>query len=195
MYRDLSAPVTFSGGQPSGEVVEAAGLLPAGSRFIDIGCGDGRNALYLAAQGHQVTAIDISPVAIAKVQQFAAERGLKIAASVQDIAHYVFNTEYDGIVSTGVLHMFERECWQSLLKSLRAHTTPGGYHAIGVLTDALPAPEDQKEHFIGLFKAGELFDLYSEWQIISRRSFQFHDEHPNGARHHHAGDNLLARKI
>ena len=92
----------------------------------------------LAAQGHQVTAIDISPVAIAKVQQFAAERGLKINASVQDIAHYVFDAEYDGIVSTGVLHMFERNDWQLLLKNFQAHTTPGGYHAIGVLTDALP---------------------------------------------------------
>jgi len=195
MYQDLTAPVAFSSGAPSPEVVDVAGRLPAGSRAIDIGCGDGRHALYLAEQGFVVDAIDISPVGIAKTQQFAVERGLAINASVQDIRRYTFTTNYHLIVSLGTLHLVEREYWQPFLQAIQAHTCPGGYNVVGIMTDAAPAPDDQRDYFIGLLKEGELFTYYAGWEIISQRSINFHDEHPGGIRHHHAGDVLLARKV
>lgn len=184
MYRDLSA-----------EVIEAAKLLPAGARALDLGCGDGRNPLFLAAQGFKVTAVDISPVGVAKTQQFAAEQGLVINVLVQDMREFTFDTDYHLIVSMGCLHLIEREYWQPLLRQIQAHTCPGGYNAIGIMTDALPAPDDQRDFYIGLFKEGELFDYYVDWEILSQQSVQFHDEHPNGIRHHHAGDCILARKL
>lgn len=195
MYRDLTAPVTFGKGQPSAEVIEAADRLPAGARALDLGCGDGRNALFLASQGFNVTATDISPVAIAKVRQFASERALVIHASTQDFRGFVFEAEYDLIVSMGCLHLIEREDWGPLLQRIQAHTAVGGYNAIGVMTDARPAPEDQREYFVGLFREDELQGHYADWEIISHRSAQFHDEHPGGVRHHHAGENVLARKL
>ena len=69
MYRDLTAPVAF-GASASSEVVQVAKLLPSEACGIDIGCGDGRNALFLAERGCKMTAIDISPVGIVKVRQF-----------------------------------------------------------------------------------------------------------------------------
>ena len=194
MYRDLTAPVTFSGGEPSAEVVEAARRLPAGARAIDLGCGDGRNALFLASQGFRVTATDISPVGIAKVKQFAAERDLAVDARVQSMRETTFEIDYDLVVSMGCLHLIERECWEPLLRGMQEGTCLGGYHAVGVMTDALPAPDDQRDFFVGLFRGGELFERYADWEIITQRSVQFHDEHPNGVRHHHAGDTVLARK-
>ncbi len=194
-YRDLTAPVTFSGGKPSAEVVEAAKRLLPGARCIDIGCGDGRNALHLASLGYRVTATDISPVGIAKVRQFAAERGLAINASVQDLRYATFDTEYDLIVSMGCLHWVEREYWEPLLRRIQVRTCAGGYNAIGIFTDALPGPEDQRDFYIGLFRAGELFDYYTGWEIITQRSVEFHDEHPGGIRHHHAGETVLARRV
>lgn len=194
MYRDLTAPVAFSGGKPSAEVAEAANRLPAGARALDLGCGDGRNSLFLASQGCRVTAVDISPIGIAKVQQFAAERALVVRTSVQDFRDFAFDAEYDLIVSMGCLHLIERERWAPLLYQIRAHTRAGGYNAIGVMTDALPAPEDQAEFFVGLLKPGELYGYYADWEIITRRTSDFHDEHPGGIRHHHAGDTVLARR-
>jgi SAM-dependent methyltransferase len=54
---------------------------------VDIGCGKGRNSLYLAEQGMHVTAMDFTPNAIAHLEQTAAERHLgdKIRAIVQDV--------------------------------------------------------------------------------------------------------------
>jgi SAM-dependent methyltransferase len=51
--------------------------LPRG-RALDVACGAGRNALYLAAKGFKVTALDISGVALDRGRQAAAERGLTI---------------------------------------------------------------------------------------------------------------------
>jgi tellurite methyltransferase len=196
MYRDLTAPVTFGGGgKPSAEVVEAAKRLPDGASAIDIGCGDGRNALFLASQGCRVTATDISPIGIAKVRQFAAERGLVVEAYVQDMREAALDTDCDLIVSMGCLHLIERQHWASLLSRMHAHTRVGGYNAVGVMNDALPAPDDQRDFYIGLFREKELFEHYTGWDIIAQRSFQCRDEHPGGIRHHHAGDCLLARKM
>jgi tellurite methyltransferase len=194
MYRGLSAPVAFSGGQPSAEVVEAARRLSVGARVLDLGCGDGRNALFLAASGFDVTASDISAVAVAKVQQFSAERDLVIRTLVQDFRDLSFEAEYDLIVSMGCLHLIARQHWHPLLRRIQQYTAVGGYNAVGVMTDALPAPEDQREHFVGLFAEGELYDCYADWEVITRRDSRFHDEHPGDIRHHHAGNTVLARK-
>lgn len=194
MYRNLTGPVTFSGGQPTAETVEAAKHLCPGARVIDIGCGDGREALFLAESGFAVTAHDISPVAIDKVKQFACERGVQVEASVQDIRHLILIDYYDLIVCHGCLHLIEREYWLPLLHQIQQHTHIGGYNAVGAFTDTLPAPDDQQGHYIGLLTEGELFELYDGWEIISQRAFTFNDQHPGGISHHHAGNTLLARK-
>ncbi len=195
MYRDITAPITFGGGgKPTTEVAGLACQLPKGARVIDIGCGDGRHALYLAERGHVTTAIDISPVGITKLQQFAADRGLAIDAQVADIRHYALDGVYDGIVCQGTLHLIEREYWQPFLLAMQEHTKSGGYHAVGAFTDQVPAPDDQQGHYVGLLREGELLGLYKGWDIISHRKYDFHDEHPGGIRHHHAGESLVARK-
>lgn len=193
MYRNLTAPVAFGTGVSS-EVVQVADLLPSVACGIDIGCGDGRNTLFLAERGCKMSAIDISPVGIAKVRQFAAERGLEVDASVQDIRHYTFSTNFHLMVSAGTLHLIEREYWRPFFARIQEHTYPGGYNVIGVMNDLLPAPNDQKDFFIGLFHEGVLFEYYAGWEIIAKRSIQYHDEHPGGIRHHHSADSLLARK-
>lgn len=57
----------------------AEGLAPG--RALDLACGEGRNALWLAAQGWQATGVDFSPVALARSRRIAAERGLGPAAA------------------------------------------------------------------------------------------------------------------
>jgi len=62
--------------------------------------GEGRNAVYLAQQGYEVTAIDSSEVGLQKAQKLANEKGVKIETIVEDLAHYVIDAEkWQGIVS------------------------------------------------------------------------------------------------
>lgn len=57
----------------------------ASANVLDIGCGQGRDALFIARLGHIVTAIDLSPTGICDLQKEAELEGLAIVAEVCDI--------------------------------------------------------------------------------------------------------------
>lgn len=75
-------------GEPSGSpepyLVRNLQALRAGS-ILDVACGDGRNALWLARQGHAVTALDIAPAAIARLRHAAEAAALTLATRVADL--------------------------------------------------------------------------------------------------------------
>src|SRR6266508_3989501 len=57
-------------------VAEATGLTPG--RALDLACGEGRNAVWLAEQGWQVTGVDFSDVGLGKARRLAAQRGVEV---------------------------------------------------------------------------------------------------------------------
>lgn len=65
---------------------ELAGLAPG--RALDLGCGEGRNALWLAEQGWAVTGVDFSSVGIAKADRLARQRGLAVDWVVADLRSF-----------------------------------------------------------------------------------------------------------
>ena len=65
---------------------------------------------------------------------------------------------------------------------MKQATSKGGLHVVGVLTDTLPEPEDQRGLMVGLFNDGELYSYYKDWDIIQTKSSEFEDEHPDGLR-------------
>ena len=67
-------------------------------KALDFASGTGRNALYLAEKGYDVTAVEISPLAIELAEQAAREKGLKIKWIVADLDDYVIQEQYDLIV-------------------------------------------------------------------------------------------------
>ncbi len=108
------------GRQPAAILREHRELLPARGAALDVAMGSGRNALYLAELGLDVTGIDISTVAIDHCRQEAARRGLPVNALVGDVTAYDFGREaYDLIVN---LYFLERAIAPKLAEALR----PGG---------------------------------------------------------------------
>lgn len=70
-------------GQPNGSLVaEVAGLSPG--RVLDVGCGEGADAVWLAEQGWEVTGTDISTIAIERARTAATARGINVAFAVAD---------------------------------------------------------------------------------------------------------------
>ena len=185
---------TFGGGKPNKDVVKVASTLPVGLTALDIGCGEGRDALYLASLGFKTSACDISESGIRKLREMANERGFEIDASVCDMREYIFPHDFDLIICQGCLHLIEREEWDLLIKRMKEFTSPGGQHVVGVFTDTVPEPEDQRGLMVGLFKEGELFEQYRDWVIVESNSFRFHHTHPGGISHEHAGNNIIAKK-
>jgi len=74
--------------------------IPKGGRVLCLAEGEGRNAVFLAKQGYDVTAVDQSVVGLKKAEAFAAQQGVKISTVVADLNDYDFsNAIWDGIVS------------------------------------------------------------------------------------------------
>jgi 2-polyprenyl-3-methyl-5-hydroxy-6-metoxy-1,4-benzoquinol methylase len=105
---------------PADWLVEHRALLGAGGRALDVACGDGRNALYLARHGYEVDAIDVSDVAIGALRAAADARELAIAARVVDLESEPLPPgPYDAIV---VMNFLERDLFGPLQDAL----APGG---------------------------------------------------------------------
>lgn len=88
------------GDAPNDFLREHARWLPAGGRVLTLAEGEGRNAVWLAQQGFEVTGVDLSAVGLDKAQQLAAARGVRITTVVADLAtHDLGHAAWDGIVS------------------------------------------------------------------------------------------------
>ena len=108
-------------GQPPAAVLSAhLHLLPAAGTALDLACGLGGNALLLARQGLATWAWDISPIAIARLDEYARKSGIAIQTEVRDvISRPPEPAGFDVIV---VSRFLER----SLAPALQAALRPGG---------------------------------------------------------------------
>lgn len=66
-------------------VMERMTRMPSGARLLDIAAGDGRHAVALATLGYRVTAVDVSPVGLARLERFADRAGLTVETHVRDL--------------------------------------------------------------------------------------------------------------
>jgi tellurite methyltransferase len=187
-------PTGSAFGKPSVEIVALAERLQSNAAVLDLGCGEGRNALFLAGRGFEVTAVDISQHGISKLRLLASQSNLKLRAEVADMRSYQLSGEFDLIISHGCLHLIQRAAWLQVLQRIKQHTRAGGYNVVAVFTDRLAPPPDLEAFCFGLFREGELFTLYEDWRIESQQSYTIYDEHPGNIRHTHPINKLLARK-
>ena len=190
-YRNLGAN-TF--GKPSAEIIRLAHTLADGSSVLDMGCGEGRNAVFLAEAGLQVDAIDISEAGIAKLMKIAADRNVEVNAWIESMTAFQFARNYDLIVCHGVLHLLDRDEWQQLIPRIKQSTNPGGVNVIAVFTDEIPPSEDMAPFTRGLFREGELTEWYVDWQIESSESYVMEDEHLDNVKHRHPINKVVAWK-
>ncbi|MEM9033583.1 MAG: methyltransferase domain-containing protein [Actinomycetota bacterium] len=72
-------------GDPDPWLPELDEMLPRSGRAVDLAGGQGRNSLWLAARGLDVTIVDVSPVGLVRASAAAAERGLELATEARDL--------------------------------------------------------------------------------------------------------------
>lgn len=89
--------------EPDEDLVALVSDLPAG-RAVDLGCGEGRNALWLARQGWRVTAVDFSQVALSRLQELSARVGVDVDVVNADIAEYLARGQRFDLVVLANMH-------------------------------------------------------------------------------------------
>ncbi|SCA55979.1 Methyltransferase type 11 [Candidatus Terasakiella magnetica] len=87
------------GTQPNDFLVQMADQLPKG-KVLCLADGEGRNGVWLASQGHSVTAVDASSVGLEKAQKLAKQQGVSLTTEHADLAQYdIKEGEWDAIIS------------------------------------------------------------------------------------------------
>ncbi len=97
--------------------------LPPG-RALDLGAGEGRNALWLAARGWKVTAVDFSSVGIEKGRRLAADRDIAVEWVVADVDEYEPDRPFDLVVIAYL--QLDRASRTELLRRVATWVAPGG---------------------------------------------------------------------
>lgn len=115
-------------GKPSKEIIDFFDQFePTESKVLDVGCGQGRDTLFIARLGHSVTAIDLSPSGIRDLQKDAEAEDLPITARVIDIREYKSRYKFDVILIDRTLHMLSSDDRISVLKYLLTLSKRDGY--------------------------------------------------------------------
>ncbi|MGA9114022.1 MAG: methyltransferase domain-containing protein [Candidatus Dormiibacterota bacterium] len=129
--------------EPDPALVELATPLQPG-RAVDLGAGEGRNSLWLARQGWDVTAVDGSSVALERVRAGAAVEGLRVAAVHSDIGAFLSRGDPYELVLIANIHPAPEQRAAMLRDAARA-VAPGGHLLlVGHHLDSLgcPGPSD-----------------------------------------------------
>ncbi|MGX1853055.1 class I SAM-dependent methyltransferase [Streptomyces sp. NPDC055299] len=137
-YADRSKPVPFFVAKPDENLASYLDrqLITPG-RALDLGCGPGRNALYLDSLGFQVDAVDLSPAAVGWAEERAREVGARVRFHRGDafaLAGTELRGRYDLIYDSGCFHHLPPHRRISYLAMLDQLLAPGGYFALTCFT-------------------------------------------------------------
>ena len=167
--------------EPSPLLIKAVKDLKPGCA-LDIACGVGRHAIYLAEHGWQVTAVDSSRAGIKILQQRLASCLHQIDARVADLEKHEFQIQpaaYDLICD---FYYLQRD----LFPAIRAGVKPGGAFVAAIhLDDGNPNAKPHNPAF--LLERGELKTLFSDWEIT-----YYHEGPSDEGGHHHDTAYLIA---
>ena len=147
---------------PTPLLVEGASHLPPG-RALDLACGAGRNALWLARRGWSVTAVDGSPAAIENLRRRAAHLSVKVDARVADLQKAEFTIKPARWDLIAMCYYLQRDLFEPCKRGL----VPGGVMvAIALLV------EPGKENSPFRLQPGELRRYFEGWEILHDREGQ-----------------------
>ncbi len=163
-------------------------------KLLDIGCGEGKDAVFFARCGYDVSAFDASEAGIEKVKRLAAKANVFVNAFVADIWNYRLDCSYDILYSSGALHYIKPELRDEIIGDYRMHTNTGGLHAFNVFVEKpFIAPPPEKEEHAYFWRSGQLLAYYHDWFIEDFSEFIFTCD-SSGIPHQHAMNMLYARR-
>ncbi len=124
-------------GQAQPHLMELEALGGISGDVLDIGCGLGDNAIFLASRGHSVTALDGSPTAIEKARNRAAQAGVSVNFDVADATNLTgYDGRFDTVVDSALYHCLEDEDRQAYAAGLYRATRPGAKWHLYCFSDA-----------------------------------------------------------
>jgi cyclopropane fatty-acyl-phospholipid synthase-like methyltransferase len=126
--------------QPAVVRLEETGQI-VGS-VLDIGCGTGANAIYLAERGHEVLAFELAPRAIELANQRLGNRSLPVEFRVADVLRLGdLGRQFETALDAGVFHVFSDKDRPRYAQNVHRHLKPGGYLYLLCFSEHQPGTE------------------------------------------------------
>src|SRR5260370_439719 len=176
-----SEPPPWDTGRPSAELQRRLAEFPvAPCRALELGCGTGANAVWLAQQGFDVTGIDLSPIAIERALERAAQAAVTVQFLESDVtALPALAAPFGFFFDRGCYHAVRRGDAAGYLRALERITAPG---ATGIVLtgnakeESNPGPPTVSEETIRS-------ELGRAFEIVSLQEFRFDQGETDGRRH------------
>jgi SAM-dependent methyltransferase len=179
-----------------------AEIIPDGARVLDLGVGQGRNALPLARAGCEVLGIDTSQVSVDTVNRLAKEENIPLEAQLHDFMDFEPARSFDVVLCFGLMQMLDLRGCASLVERLHHWTRPGGtlfmtaWHRDDPSFDTLcrewekrsgrsfRSPDGKKNRLF--LDEGEILKLFFRWEVAHHWEGlgKFH-KHGEGKRERH----------
>ena len=126
-------------GRPQPEFVRLAEAGEIVGSVLDVGCGTGEHAIYLAGLGHEALGIDGAPRAIEKALMKARERGSTATFMVADALDLSgLGRQFDTVIDSGLFHVFTDDERPRFVKSLSRVVRPGGRYIMMCFSEQQP---------------------------------------------------------
>ena len=129
-------------GRPQKEYIQLEQAGEIVGSVLDVGCGTGENALYLAAHGHEVWGIDFPPTAIQKAHEKAAQRHLAATFLVLNVLElHTLGRTFDTVIDSGLFHSLSDEERPLFVGNLAAVIRRGGTYFMLCFSELTPVPD------------------------------------------------------
>jgi len=158
------------GKKPNEFLVSCINNFSKKEKILFLGEGEGRNAVYFATKGYEVSALDASDVGLSKLQEFAKEKGVEVQTSCLDLEHWEVKKKFGGILAS-FLHL-ESPLREQVFAQIEEGLKSGGFF-VGEffskkqLNYSSGGPKDTNllygvDSFRGLFKSSIIHKLLEE---------------------------------
>lgn len=122
--------------QAQPRLMELEALGGISGEVLDIGCGLGDNAIFLASRGHSVTGLDGSPTAIEEARRRAAEAGVAVTLAVADATNLTgYDGRFDTVVDSALYHCLDEDGRHAYIAGLYRATRPGARLHLACFSD------------------------------------------------------------
>jgi tellurite methyltransferase len=149
------------GKEPAAFLKQKIGVLKKGKALV-LAMGEGRNAVYLAQNGFDVTGVDISDIAIEKCKKLAAERGTKVNTVVADLTQYDMGEKQFDLITN--FYYYDTSIFPKVIAALK----PGGMFILETFSTDHPKTGSKygPKNPDYLVKPNELLEIFRPLRIL-----------------------------
>ena len=125
------------------------------------GIGDGRNAIFLAGQGYNVTAVDVSEDSFTDVKSWMGESNVNIECMVSPLTSKDLGGPYDMVISVGMVNIIPKDELKDMLAYVQSITRDGGFNAIsGFIGKPFIGSDNDSS-----IESGDILKMYHQWRV------------------------------